>query len=348
MRFALVGGGFIGHRHADAIERLGKPAELVVVIGRSGGSAQALASSLGVDASSSLGEVLARGDIDAVVICTPSGLHADAAVAALDAGKHVLVEKPLDVSVEKATRVVDAARRNGRAAAVVSQHRFDPASRAVHDALRRGRLGRPTSCVMSMPWWRDQAYYDSAEWRGTALLDGGALLNQAVHTVDLMTWFLGVPDEVFAWTALLAHERIEVEDTAVAVARFPSGALGVLHATTAAYPEAGVRIQVHGDQGSAVIENDRLVSLITADGGAHRGRVGAWAPTPVDALVAQYEDFLSAAGQGRAPLVDAVAGTQTVAVIEAMYASAASGRPFPVPRVAGAPSSNADTHPEPT
>ncbi len=333
MRLALVGGGFIGGRHVEAIQRLGQSAHLVVVVGRSGGSAQALAGSLGVDASSSLGDVLARSDIDAVVICTPSGLHADAAVAALDAGKHVLVEKPLDVSVEAASRVVHAARRSGRAAAVVSQHRFDPASQVVRDALHSGRLGRPTSCVTSMPWWRDQAYFDSADWRGTVLLDGGVLLNQAVHTVDLMTWFLGVPQEVFAWTARLAHERIEVEDTAVATVRFPSGALGVLHATTAAYPQAGVRIQVHGDRGSAVIEDDRLVTLTTADGNDGQGRADATTPTLVDGLVAQYEDFLAAALDGRAPLVDAAQGAQVIAVIEAMYASAASGRPCPVAAV---------------
>ena len=229
----------------------------------------------------------------------------------LDAGKHVLVEKPLDVSVEAASRVVDTARRSGLAAAVVSQHRFDPASRAVHDALRRGRFGLPTSCVMSMPWWRDQAYYDMADWRGTALLDGGALPNQAVHTVDLMTWFLGVPDEVFAWTALLAHERIEVEDTAVAVVRFPSVALGVLHATTAAYPGAGVRIQVHGDKGSAVIEDDRLVALTTADRGDDGGSAGAPFRRPSTLSSPSTRTSSPRPVEGRAPLVDAMAGTQT-------------------------------------
>ena len=334
MRFALVGGGVIARRHVDAIQRLIARARVVVVVGRPGGSSHALASFLGVDASTSLEDVLTRSDVDAVVICTPSGMHADTAVAALEAGKHVLVEKPLDVTVTAATRVVEVARRTDLTASVVSQHRFDPATVAVHKALRGGRLGRATSCVMSMPWWRDQAYYDSADWRGTTMMDGGALLNQAVHSVDLVTWLLGVPVEVYCSTARLAHERIEVEDTAVATLRFSSGALGVVHATTAAYPGLGARIQVHGDKGSAVLEGDRLVTLTTADD--IEGDVGRVTEgTPGDAFVAQYNDFISAAWEHRAPLVDVADAAQTLAVIQAMYDSAATGRSVTVQRVAG-------------
>jgi UDP-N-acetyl-2-amino-2-deoxyglucuronate dehydrogenase len=335
MRLALVGGGAVARWHAEAIQRLGAIARLAVLVGRPGGSGQALAESLGVDFATSLEDVLARSDIDAVVICTPSGAHAETAVTALDAGKHIMVEKPLDVTLRAGMQVVDVARRTGLTASVVSQHRFDPASRAVHEALRSGRLGRVTSCLVSTPWWRDQAYYDSADWRGTAQMDGGALLNQAVHAVDLMTWLLGVPDEVFCCTARLAHERIDVEDTAVATVRFASGALGVVHATTAAYPGAGARIQLYGDRGSAVLDDNRLVTL-TTDADDHTGG-GAdptvAATTPIDAFVAQYEDFISAVDEHRAPLVDAVTGAQTLAVIEAMYDSAAAGRPCPVQRV---------------
>lgn len=334
MRLALVGGGVVARWHAEAIQRLGAPARVVVLVGRPGGSSHALAESLGVDASTSLEEVLARSDVDGVVVCTPSGMHAATAVAALEAGKHVMVEKPLDVTVTAATRVVNVARRTGLTASVVSQHRFDPASRAVHDALQSGRLGRVTSCLVSMPWWRDQGYYDSADWRGTATMDGGVLLNQAVHSVDLMTWLLGVPDNVFCWRARLAHERIDVEDTAVATLRFPSGALGVVHATTAAYPGSGARIQVHGDNGSAVLDGDRLVTLATA-GDADTEVAVAPAGTPVDAFVAQYEDFIAAVSEHRAPLIDVATGVETLAVIQAMYDSAATGRPCPVQTVAG-------------
>ena len=162
-------------------------------------------------------------------------------------------------------------------------------------------------------------------------MDGGALLNQAVHSVDLMTWLLGVPDDVFCWTARLAHERIDVEDTAVATVRFPSGALGVVHATTAAYPGSGARLQVHGDKGCAVLDQDRLVTLITADG-SPTDVAAAPAATPVDAFVAQYEDFIAAAAERRTPLVDVADGAQTLAVLQAMHDSAAVGRPCPVQR----------------
>lgn len=172
-----------------------------------------------------------------MAICTPSGAHADLAVAALDSGMHVVVERPLDVTVETARRVLDAQRRAGRVATVISQHRFDPASKLVHHCARAGLFGAVTSGLATVPWWRTQDYYDSGAWRGTRALDGGgAVINQGIHTLDLLVWLLGNPVEVFAWTGCLAHERIEVEDTAAATVRFASGALGVVHATTSAYP----------------------------------------------------------------------------------------------------------------
>ena len=333
MRFALIGSGIIAQTHARTIGRLGDDAELVVVV-TSGGGGEALARSSGAEVATSTAAVLRRDDVDAVVICTPTGLHADAAVAALDAGKHVLVEKPLDVTVDAARQVLLAQRRTGGTVAVVSQRRFDAASRRVHEALSTGQLGRLTSCVVSMPWWRDQAYYDSAPWRGSRQLDGGgALLNQGIHAIDLMTRFLGVPDEVFAWTDRLAHERIDVEDTAVVTVRFPSRALGVVHATTAAAAALPVRLQVHGDRGTAVLEDDRLVLLSTAgevDAGASGAEQGSAPTGPEEAFLAQYRDFLGAVREGRAPLVDARAGAQSLAVVEAMYRSASTGAPVAV------------------
>src|SRR5204863_394317 len=158
--------------------------------------------------------------IDLVAICTPSGLHAEDTELALAAGRHVFVEKPLDVSLPRARRLARLAvqaEQRGLVVSVVSQHRFDPASVAVAGALAAGRLGRVTSAVASVAWWRGQDYYDSAAWRGTWALDGGgALMNQGVHTVDLLGWLLGEPVEVFAHTGRLAHDGIEVEDVAVA------------------------------------------------------------------------------------------------------------------------------------
>jgi UDP-N-acetyl-2-amino-2-deoxyglucuronate dehydrogenase len=270
-------------------------------------------------------------------------------VRALEAGKHVVVEKPLDVTMDAASHVVDAQRRTGGTLTVISEHRFDPASLAVHEAIRLGRLGRLTSGLASVPWWRSQAYYDSADWRGTRALDGGALLNQGIHTIDLLVWFLGIPMEVSAWTGRLAHERIEVEDTAVATLRFAGGALGVLHAATSAYPGLSSRLQIHGDKGSAVIDADQLTYLHASEppeptpvaddqAGVETSRTvleqgppgaapPAAHPTNGTSLRAQYRDFLSAVQRGHQPLVTAHAAARTLSVVDAIYRSAATGLP---------------------
>ena len=221
--------------------------------------------------------MLRRDDIDAVTICTPSGLHADGAVAALDAGKHVVVEKPIDITLAAADRIIDAEKRSGKTVAVISQHRFDRSTEKVQQAVRDGHLGTITSAIASHAWWRGQSYYDSGDWRGTWALDGGgAVMNQTVHTINLMITTLGTPVEVFAYTGRLAHERIEVEDTAVAVVKFASGALGMIHGTTAAYPGLDASLRIFGSKGSAVITDDELVFLHANAGDAPE--IGMQAP----------------------------------------------------------------------
>jgi predicted dehydrogenase len=331
VRFAIVGAGGIARLHAAVIA--GLPARLVAVADRNPGKAADLAAPHGADAYGSLAPVLDRADVDVVVVCTPSGVHADGAVAALDAGKHVIVEKPVDVTLAAARRIADAERRAGRTVTVISQHRFDPASVAVAAAVRAGRLGRLSSAVVSMAWWRGQDYYDSAGWRGTWSLDGGgALMNQAIHTVDLLVWLCGRPVEVSASTARLAHHGIEVEDTVAATLRFDGGALGVLHATTAAYPGLTARLQIHGDRGSAVIDGDRLAHL-GADAVPMDSAAGAGSsPLALDAdgHGRQYHDFLDAVTTGRPPLVTVAEATRTLGVVLAIYESARSGRPVSI------------------
>jgi predicted dehydrogenase len=228
---------------------------------------------------------------------------------------------------------------------VISQHRFDPASQLEFEAVRSGRLGRVTSGNAIISWWRSQAYYDSAGWRGTWALDGGgALMNQGIHTVDLLVWFLGQPVEVFAWTGRLAHDRIEVEDTAAATIRFAGGALGVIQATTAAYPGLNARVQLHGDRGSAVIDDDRLAYFHAAQAGESGPDLGAGSPDNQAEQVlvsssqpgrtshtAQYEDFVGSIANDRSPLVTVGEATRTLAVVIAIYESARTGRPVSVP-----------------
>jgi UDP-N-acetyl-2-amino-2-deoxyglucuronate dehydrogenase len=348
VRFAIIGAGVIGDVHAQAIRSLPDVAALSLIVSTREASARRLAEARGAGGySTDLDAVFADPDIDAVSICTPSGLHADQAVAALEAGKHVMIEKPIDVSLDAADRIIAAERASGAKVAVVSQHRFDPATEQVVAAIQAGDLGRLTSGIASTAWWRGQSYYDAGRWRGTWAMDGGgAIMNQTIHTIDLLVAMLGVPTEVFAYAARLAHERIEVEDTAVAVVRFASGALGVIHGTTAAYPglEAGVR--VFGTKGSAVIADDHLVYFHRNPGPAPELPMPPPAAdtnqvTDADALtaeqrrlgqahVAQFADFVDAIRLDQPVRVGTQEARAVLAVVLGLYRSAAAGEPVPI------------------
>jgi UDP-N-acetyl-2-amino-2-deoxyglucuronate dehydrogenase len=342
---ALVGAGVIGTHHGLVLSQLADRLELAAVVDVSLDRAEKLAAERGGRPFTSLAEALQEVDVDIVVVCVPTGRHGEVAIEALDAGKHVIVEKPAETTVPKVDEIIKAQQKAGTVVTVISQHRFDAATESVLAAIQGGELGRLTSGIASIDWWRGQSYYDSGDWRGTWELDGGgALMNQGVHTVDLLVAMMGRPVEVFAYTAVLAHERIEVEDVAVGVVRFESGALGVLHGTTAAYPGLSARVQVHGDRGSAVIDNDQLVFLHSTPPGADpeersygttsvragsdAGATAASNPTGLgDSHRLQYLNFLAAL-DGTEPLrVDLETNRQAVALINGVYESARTGRP---------------------
>jgi len=300
LRFALVGAGAIGETHARSIT---SSAELAVVVDNSLERARRVTAEFGGTPMTSLADAFEH--VDAVSVCLPSGAHADAAVLALQAGKHVVVEKPIDVTLAAADRIIAAERQSGRTVAVISQRRFQPESAAAHRAI--SDLGRITSGIAESTFWRPQEYYDSKPWRGTWALDGGgALMNQGIHAVDLLLWLMGEPVEVLARSACLAHDRIEVEDTVAAVVTFASGALGTITATTAANPGQPVRVAVHGDRGSIVIGESGSLD---------------------DAHIAQYADFLDAVRDSRPPLVGTADARRALAVVLAVYESARTGKP---------------------
>ncbi|HEX6681929.1 MAG TPA: Gfo/Idh/MocA family oxidoreductase [Candidatus Limnocylindrales bacterium] len=322
IRFGVIGVGIIGTAHCHRISGLGGT-QLACIADENSTRAEALAAELGVPAGS-VPQLLARPDIDAVVVAVPSGLHADVTVAALEAGKHVFLEKPIDVTVDAADRIIDAEKRSGRVLTVASQRRFAAENRFVHQAIRTGLLGTVTSATVEVALWRTQEYYDSGAWRGTWALDGGgALMNQGVHLVDMALWLLGDVDEVYAHAGLLAHERIEVEDTITITARLKSGALLTFLATTAAYDGLPVRYVVAGDGGSAVIEAERLRHFVSATGQVAPSFDGP----PVDQPLEQLADFVEAVRTGAPPLVTSVQARAAVAFIEAAYESARTGKP---------------------
>ncbi|MDT4992703.1 MAG: UDP-N-acetyl-2-amino-2-deoxyglucuronate dehydrogenase [Actinoplanes sp.] len=340
-KIALVGAGVIGNHHGLVISQLADRVALSAVVDIDIERAQRLAAERGGVAFESLTVALANAEIDIVAVCTPTGRHGEVAIEALSAGRHVIIEKPAEVTVARTDEIIEAQQKAGTVVTVISQHRFDPATETTLGAIERGELGRLSSGIASIDWWRGQSYYDSGAWRGTWALDGGgALMNQGVHTVDLLIAALGRPVEVFAYTATLAHERIDVEDIAVGVVKFSSGALGVLHASTAAYPGLSARLQVHGDRGSVVIDNDQLAFFATTapgDSPAERlmGTTGA-RPVPTagsdpgqlsDAHLRQYLNVLGALDGTQRLRVDLATNRQSIAVITGAYESARTGRP---------------------
>jgi len=261
-----------------------------------------------------------------------------------------VIEKPVDVSLGAADRLLEAWRASGRKGTVVSQHRFDAATLAVHDAIVKGVFGRLTLGSAEVRWWRSQAYYDSGGWRGTLELDGGGvLINQAIHSVDLLQWLMGQVVEVTAYTGLLAHVRIEVEDTAAAILQFASGAIGTIVAATSAYPGLSARIAVHGDRGSAIVDDDELryfhaAAEEEADSYSGRGnqaeqvmqrygtsRSGPGAGADPRSLSMahrdQIQDFLVAVKEDREPSINIEEGRKPLAIIAAIYESARTGGP---------------------
>jgi predicted dehydrogenase len=316
---------------------------LVALVSRKEANARAVAEAAGVncDSYSTLAPVLARPDVQVVIVTTPSGAHLEPAVAAAEAGKHVVVEKPLEITVDRCDRIVEACDRHGVQLCTIFPSRFGDANRALHEAVRLGRFGRLTLGETTCKWWRPQSYYDEGGWKGTRALDGGgALMNQAIHNVDLLCWLMGPVAQISGFTATLAHERIEVEDTAVACLRFASGALGVIQAATSAYPGLPKTIAVHGERGSVVIEQDDVLRWnFTPETPSDRDikekfaqKTGASGGSSNPAAIShvgharQLADFVRAIQTGKPPLVDGREGRKAVEVILAIYQAAATGK----------------------
>jgi UDP-N-acetyl-2-amino-2-deoxyglucuronate dehydrogenase len=339
LRFGIVGCGVIGPTHAEAIASLPE-AHLVAVTDLNAERAKKLADQYGATFYTDLQEMLTRECLDVVDVCTPSGLHGEHACQVMRSGRHVIVEKPMEISREAIEEMLRVQQETRVKLAVISQHRFDPATYQVRDLVEEKAFGRLVLGNALVPWWRSQAYYDSGAWRATWKLDGGGvLMNQSIHSIDLLQWLMGPVRSVFAYSDTLVH-RMETEDVAVAVLRFASGALGSIIATTGAYPGVTTRIEIFGDKGSAVIENDSLSYLHLArddreEVGAygsnpkerkHAGDSGSTAQDPA-ALSAtghtlQIADMIRAIREDGTPLLDGYAAKHPVEIILGVYESA--------------------------
>lgn len=339
LRFAIVGPGSIARLHQRALAQA-EGAELVAVCGRDREKTAAFADEFGIDAETDLTRLLERDDIDAVCIATASGAHLEAGLMAARHGKHVLCEKPLEVTSARAQQLVVACRENDVQLGVFFQARFDPCTQLAKRTIEAGRLGRLLMVSCRMRWYRSQEYYDSAAWRGTWALDGGGcLMNQGIHTLDLLLHLAGDVESVAAFQGPVTHERIEVEDNLCATVRYRSGAVGTIEASTSCSPGFPRTITISGEKGTIAIEDNRIVcwefdksaygdeAIIDAIAKGDKSVGGASDPTAIDysGHVFAIEDFVAGVGSGRSPFIDGSEGTRSVALIEAIYHSMKSG-----------------------
>lgn len=338
MNFGIIGTGMIARIHALALQEM-QGGTLHSVCGRNPDAVAKLAGESGAKAFTDLADFLADPDLDAVTICTPSGAHLKPALAALAAGKHVICEKPLDVTTRGVDEMIAAADASGKCLASVLNRRFNPAMTAFKQAVDGGRFGKITSASCYIKWFRDQAYYDSAAWRGTWELDGGgALMNQGIHAIDALLMLAGDVVSVQANTACLAHDGIEVEDIGVVLLEFASGARGVIEGSTCCWSSTGhpARIQICGTEGSVFLadesfevwdfktprpedEDVRAKWMSSAKAG-----LGANNPASISFQQHQrnFEEIAAAIRDGREPSTSAREARKAVALIEAVYQSA--------------------------
>ena len=343
--FGIIGCGMISRFHAKAIADI-ENAHLVGCWNRTPESADKLAEETDCKAYGTLEELLADSEIQVVTIGTASGAHLDPAVAAAEAGKHVIIEKPLEVTLERCDQIIQACEKNNVKLATIFPSRFHQSSQLMKSAVESNKFGQLTMGDAYVKWYRTQEYYDSGAWRGTWEMDGGgALMNQAIHSVDLLYWFMGPVKSIVAQTATLAHERIEVEDVATASIQFENGALGVIEATTAAFPGALKKIELHGSLGSATLEEEdisvwefaeptdedkQLLESMsnqteTGGGAADPAAIGHHGHTEL------FKDTLRAIESGGTPLIDGHEGRRSVEIILAIYKAAQSGKRVELP-----------------
>lgn len=343
--FGIVGCGMIASFHAEAIKHI-KGAKLAACFDTYAPGADKYGAERGCKVYHDLDKMLADPDVHVVNICTPSGAHMDPAVAAAKAGKHVVVEKPLEITLKRCDAIINACEKAGVKLATIMPSRFSPANRALKDAIEEGRFGRLTLGDTYVKWWRTQQYYDQGGWRGTWAMDGGgAYMNQAIHNVDLLQWFMGPVAEVCGATATLAHERIEVEDVGAACVKFQNGALGVLEASTSCFPGLLKKTEIHGTEGSVTVEQDDILLWQfvkdTAKDKAIRkkfekkvgGTGGASDPKAISYAghMEQLKDLIKSIDSGSKPMVDGVEGRKSVEIILAIYQSAWTGKRVTLP-----------------
>ena len=348
--FGIIGCGMVADVHAAAITGL-EHGKLVAVSSRNSDNVRRLVDAYHVDSYSDYREMLKRDDLDVVCVCTPSGVHLEAAVATAEARKHVIVEKPLEITLERCDQIIQACDEAGVRLCAIFNSRFVEGSQLLKETIDSGRFRTLTLGDAYIKWYRPQAYYDSGGWRGTWALDGGgALMNQSIHAIDLLQYFMGPVKAVQAFTDTLAHDRIEVEDVAVTALRFENGALGTIEGATAVYPGFLKRIEISGSNGTIVLEEEDITTWefdpeLPGDAEIRQqfskrrsGNGGAADPRAISHVNHRHQmaDLIYSIETDTPHLVDGREGRKAVEIILAIYQSSREGRIVHLPLEQGA------------
>lgn len=337
--FGIIGAGMIASFHAKAIRAIHN-AHLVAVYANEPEMVEKFAKEFGIKAYFSLEEFLADPGIQAVTIAVPSGYHGDVAIPAARAGKHILCEKPLEITLEKADKIIQTCEENNVLLSPVFQARFSRPVRMVKRAMQEGRFGRMVLASAQMRWFRNTAYYTNSSWRGTWALDGGgALMNQAIHTIDLLLYINGAPETVFAFSGTLTHS-IEVEDNLCATVKFRNGSFGTIEVSTSCAPGFPRRLEFSGDKGTVAFEEGKITRWeftdpLPEDEDAKNNfssvdKHGARNPAYIDSIghELQISDLADAILNGRKPFLDGREGRRAIELISGIYESARTGLPY--------------------
>ena len=300
----------------------------------------------GVPVYGSVGEMLEREQLDVVHVCTPSGAHLEPAIEIMRAGVNVICEKPLEVTLERCDAIIEAAAKYNVRLGGIFQYRWNDANATIRRAVHEGRFGRIAWAGSFTPWWRPDEYFADGGWRGTWRMDGGgAIMNQSVHAIDLIQWFVGKVTTVCAFAGRRAHDHIEVEDTLSATLQFENGAFGTVMGTTAMYPGAAVRVELGGEHGTAVSENGLKVfrfrdqrpedaeliakfgklASVTRDATASKEVIERAAQEKLKLHRKNIESILGAWSENRDAETDGPEARKAVAIVVAMYDSAQKG-----------------------
>lgn len=342
--FGIIGAGMIAELHGKTIKTL-ENAELVGIFDTNATAAQKRAEQFQCRAYSNFEEFLADPAIEAVTIATPSGMHGKVAIPAARAGKHILCEKPLEITLEKVDEVIKACDENHVLLSPVFQTRFTKPVQLVREAMRSGRFGRMVLASAQMRWYRDPAYYAGSSWRGTWAMDGGgALMNQAIHMIDLLIYINGAPEEVFAFAGTLTHS-IEVEDNLCATVKYRNGSFGTIEVSTSCAPGFPRRLEFSGSEGTVAFEEDKITRWeftrpapedeeILRELSGKADACGGRSPMNIsgNGHASQISDLADAIATGRRPFLDGREGRRAIELICGIYESARTGKPYFFPR----------------